>query len=162
MRKKGEKPIDCIDPCSWKQPSGGSPRTGLLQSGNGGNDFLVVSFVASFVVSLLMLSLRELSFAMLSLDADFFDFFDFFVEVFFSLDMSLLLEASEGAACFMLSDLASVLGGVEGAGAGAGVCAAALRETAKAPASSADINLFMNSSSVSLFEGLTPIPCHAH
>jgi hypothetical protein len=88
---------------------------------------------------------------MLSFDATFLDFVAFLVAFFSVLDMLELLEASAGAADFMLSDLVSVLaGGVEGAGAG--VCAAAVREAAKAPAISADINLFMNSSSVSLFE----------
>jgi hypothetical protein len=44
---------------------------------------------------------------------------------------------------------ASVFAGAAGAAVdGAGVWAAAVRETAKAPAISADINLFMNTSSV--------------
>ena len=123
--------------------------TGLLRNGNGGSYFLVVSFVLSLLMlSLLALSLLMLSLLMLSFDAEcFFDFFDFLVAFVSLLDMSELLDASD----FIVSDLASVLAGaVEGAGAG--VCAAAVRETAKAPAISADINLFMNSSSVSLFE----------
>jgi hypothetical protein len=80
-----------------------------------------------------------LSFDIVSFDAV--DLVDFFLPFFFV--------ALWAGAVFVSDFIVSVVadGGVAGAGAGAGVCAEALSATAKALASSADINLVIMESS---------------
>src|SRR5215467_9911678 len=141
--------VDCIELCIWKQqPEPCRVRTVVPSqrrryflaavSLGAAASLLMLSFFGA--ESLAMLSLLMLSFAVSSLAV--FSLAAFFLAFRCScLDLSEVTELS-----FFASDLASACaaGAVAGAGvAGAGVCAAAVNETAKEPAISANINLFM-------------------
>src|SRR5215470_4799969 len=162
--KRELNPIDCIELCIWKQqpepcrvrtvvPSQ-RPRYFLAAVSLGAAaSLLMLSFFGAASLAMLSFfgaeSLAMLSFAAASLAA--FSFCAFFL----ALRCSCFDALSEDMeASFFVSAFASVFAGaVAGAGVdGAGVCAAAVSETAKALAISADINLFMNSSSVSLWK----------
>src|SRR5215471_19202580 len=165
--KRELNPIDCIELCIWKQqpepcrvrtvvPSQ-RPRYFLAAVSLGAVAAVSLGAAASLLMlsffgaeSLAMLSFfgaassAMLSFAAASLAA--FSFCAFFL-AFRCSCFDALSEVMEPS--FFMSAFASVFAGaVAGAGVdGAGACAAAVSETAKALAISADINLFMNSSS---------------
>jgi len=130
------EPVDFIEPYGRKQQPGATRSARLLRLSNEG--YFGVAALSLDMLSLDILSLDILSFEALCFLAFFAFFFAFFSSALVDLD----------ASDFMLS-LASVLAGSlaagagAGAGAGGGVCAAAVIDTAKALASSADINLFI-------------------
>ncbi len=135
------EPVDFIEPYGRKQQPGATRSARLLRLSNEG--YFGVAALSLDMLSLDMLSLDMLSLDILSFEAlCFLAFFAFFFAFFSSALVD--LDASD----FMLS-LASVFAGSlaagagAGAGAGGGVWAAAVIDTAKALASSADISLFI-------------------
>src|SRR5215471_3748950 len=167
--KRELNPIDCIELCIWKQqpepcrvrtvvPSQ-RPRYFLAAVSLGAVAALSLGAAASLLMlsffgaeSLAMLSFfGAASLAMLSFAAASFAAFSF-CAFFLALRCSCFDALSEVAEASFFASLFAA-GAVAGAGvAGAGVCAAAVSETANAPAISANINLFMNTSSVSLWK----------